>query len=85
MAVSVPLLVFGLSLTAIGMVMLLLSLRPRDGRKGLEHRGAAVIFLGPIPIVFGGKGRWTFMGVAVAAVIALLLVVASMNPDLIGW
>ena len=85
MAVSVPLFVFGLSLTAIGVFMVLLSLRPRDGRKGVEHRGAAIIFLGPIPIVFAGKGRWALMGVTVAAVIALLLVVASMYPELIGW
>jgi uncharacterized membrane protein len=85
MAVSIPLLVFGLSMTAIGVAMILLSLRPRDAGKNVEHRGAALIFLGPIPIFFAGKGRWALMGVTVAAVIALLLVVASMHPDLIGW
>jgi len=85
MAVSIPLLVFGLSLTAIGVAVLLLSLRPRDRREGVEHRGLAVIFFGPIPIVFGGKGRWALIGAAIAAVIALLLVFASMHPELIGW
>ncbi len=85
MAVSVPLLVFGFSLTAIGVAMILISLKPREGSKGTEHRGAAVIFLGPIPIVYAGKGRWALMGVTIAVVIALLLVVASIYPDLIGW
>jgi len=85
MVVSAPLLIFGLSLMAVGVAMLLLSLRPRDRMEDVEHRGVAVFFLGPIPIVLGGKGRWALIGVTVAVVIALLLVVASMNPDLIGW
>ena len=84
MDVSAPMLIFGLVLTAVGTVMLLLSFRPTGRGEKLEHRGAGVIFIGPIPIVFGGRGRWAVIGVAVAA-IALLLVVASMNPDIIGW
>ncbi|RLI08315.1 hypothetical protein DRO42_06610, partial [Candidatus Bathyarchaeota archaeon] len=44
-----------------------------------------VIFIGPIPIVFGGDRRWLVIGVAVAAVIAVVLLAASMYPDLIGW
>lgn len=84
MDVSAPMLILGLALTAVGAVMLLLSFRPTERGEELEHRGAGVIFIGPIPIVFGGRGRWTLIGVAVAA-IALLLVVASMNPDIIGW
>ena len=84
MDVSAPMLIFGLVLTAVGTVMLLLSFRPTERGEKLEHRGAGVIFIGPIPIVFGGRGRWTLIGVAVAA-IALLLVVASMNPDIVGW
>ena len=85
MGVSTPLLVLGLALTAVGTVMVLLSFRPRDREGDVEHRGVGVIFIGPIPIVFGGKGRWIYIGIAVAAVIALLLVAASMRPDLIGW
>lgn len=77
-------LILGLALTAVGTVMLLLSFRPTERGEKLEHRGAGVIFIGPIPIGFGGRGRWAVIGVAVAA-IALLLVVASMNPDIIGW
>ena len=84
MDVSAPMLILGLALTAVGTTMLLLSFRPTERGEELEHRGAGVIFIGPIPIVFGGRGRWTLIGVAVAA-IALLLVVASMNPDIIGW
>ena len=85
MGVSTPLLVLGLALTAVGTVMVLLSFRPRDREGDVEHRGVGVIFIGPIPIVFGGKGRWIYIGIAVAAVIALLLAAAAMNPDLIGW
>lgn len=85
MGVSAPLLVLGLALTAMGTIMLLLSFRPREGRGDVEHRGVGVLFIGPIPIVFGGSKRWFVIGIAVAAVVALLLLAASMNPDLIGW
>lgn len=85
MGFSAPMFVLGLALTAVGTAMVLLSFRPRDREGEVEHRGIGVIFIGPIPIVFGGKGRWVYIGIAVAAMIALLLVAAAMNPDLIGW
>ena len=85
MGVSAPLLVLGLAMTAVGTVMLLLSFLPRERRGDVEHRGVGVILIGPIPIVFGGDRRWLVIGVAVAAVIAVVLLAASMYPDLIGW
>ena len=85
MGVSTPLLVLGLAMTAIGTALILLSFRPRDRKGDVDHRGVGVIFIGPIPIVFGGKGRWVYIGIAVVAVIVLLLLAASMSPDLIGW
>lgn len=85
MVFSAPLLVLGLMMTAVGVALIFLSLRPRRGREEVEQRGVGVVFIGPIPIVFGGSGKWAVIGVAVAMVIALLLVAASKRPDLIGW
>jgi len=85
MTVSVPMLLLGFSLTAVGTVLLLFSFRRSGGRDGFEHRGAGVIFIGPIPIILGGKGRSAVLGIVVVAVITLMLMVASMFPDIIGW
>ncbi len=85
MTVSVPMLLFGFTLTAVGTVLLLLSFRLSGGRDGFEHSGAGVIFIGPVPIILGGKGRLAILGVVVFAVIALMLMVASIFPDIIGW
>jgi len=84
MEVSVPLIALGLVMTSVGAIMVLLSLNPGEGRSEARDRGVAVIFIGPIPIVFGGRGRWIIIGIAVAAVIALLLFTAS-HPDLPRW
>jgi uncharacterized protein (TIGR00304 family) len=85
MTVSVPMLLLGFSLTAVGTVMLFLSFRRSGGSDGFEHRGAGVIFIGPIPIILGGKGKLAILWVLVVAVIALMLMIASMFPDIIGW
>lgn len=85
MTVSIPVLLLGFSLTAVGTVMFLLSFRQSDGRDGSEHRGAGVIFIGPIPIIIGGKGRLAVLGVVVISLIALMLMVASIFPNIIGW
>lgn len=85
MVVSTPVLALGLALTAVGTAMLLLSLRLRGNKRDVEHRGRGVILIGSIPIIFGGNRRLLAIGIAVAAVIALLLLAASMYPDLIGW
>lgn len=79
------LIILGVALTVIGTVMLLLSFRP-DERKGKsEHRGLGVIFIGPIPLIFGG-GRKAFMVfLALASLIAILLLAASTSPSVIGW
>ncbi|KON30863.1 hypothetical protein AC482_02620 [miscellaneous Crenarchaeota group-15 archaeon DG-45] len=84
MAVSAPMFVLGLSMAAIGTVMLFLSFRPREGRERFEHGGMGVIFIGPLPIALGGRGRWVLVGMAIA-VVTILFLVASARPDLIGW
>jgi len=85
MVVYAPMFVLGLAMAAIGTVMLFLSFRPRERRGRVEHGEVGVVFIGPIPIVFNGRGKWALVGVAVAAVIALLFLGASVRPDLIRW
>jgi len=69
----------GLATMGLGIILLLLSLRPRNDEERVEHRAAGVIFMGPIPIVFIGKGKWILFGVAVTAMIMLLIVVAMIG------
>jgi uncharacterized protein (TIGR00304 family) len=44
----------------------------RDGRS--EVKGAGVIMIGPVPIVFGSDGKW----VSVAIVLAIILLVLGL-------
>lgn len=64
--------------------MLLLSFRSTEERGEAEHRAAGVVFIGPIPIVFGGKGRWAAIGAASVLVVVLLIALATFQPNLIG-
>jgi uncharacterized protein (TIGR00304 family) len=85
MSVSPPILVLGLALTGLGTIMFLLSFRKNEERMNIEQRAAGVVFIGPIPIFFGGRGKWVIIGITAAVVIALLTLAAIMQPDLIGW
>lgn len=64
---------------------MLLSFRSSGERGEAEHRAAGVVFVGPIPIVFGGRGRWAVIGAAFVLVVVLLIALATFQPDLIGW
>ena len=85
MTVSIPLLGLGLAMTGLGALLLLLSFRSTGERGEAEHRTAGVVFIGPIPIVFGGRGRWAAIGATFVLVIVLLIALATFQPDLIGW
>lgn len=85
MSLSTPLLGLGLVLVGVGVLMFLLSFRSTEEIGDLEHRAAGVVFIGPIPIVFGGRGRWTLFGIVVVVVIFLLMMFAMAQPELIGW
>jgi uncharacterized protein (TIGR00304 family) len=82
---SIPLLGLGLAMTGLGALLLLLSFRSTGERGEAEHRTAGVVFIGPIPIVFGGRGRWAAIGATFVLVIVLLIALATFQPDLIGW
>ena len=85
MSVSASLLGLGLTLTGLGVMMVLLSLRRGEERDGVEHRAAGVIFIGPIPIVFGGGGRWAIVGIALLIIFAILVAMAMAQPSLTAW
>jgi uncharacterized protein (TIGR00304 family) len=85
MEVSAPFLTLGLALMAAGSIMLILSFQSGEPRKSVEYRGMGVIFIGPLPIVLGSSKKWFVVGIALAAVIAVLLLAASMQPNLFGW
>lgn len=83
MELSSSLLVVGLAITVIGVVMVYVSLRagPGEARSG----GAAVLFVGPVPIVLSGGRRWVLVAFAATAIIILVMVVRSAQPGLVGW
>lgn len=85
MVALTPLLGIGLAVTGVGILMILLSLRPRDERGNTRHEAAGVIFIGPIPIIIGGKDRWTIVGIAVITIIAFMILMALAQPNLVGW
>lgn len=84
MGISAPLFGLGFAMTAIGALLLYVSFRSKAKERGVEHRSAGVIFIGPIPIVLGGRGRWALVGVAAALVIAFLMVLAAGRPSSLG-
>jgi uncharacterized membrane protein len=51
---------------------------------GEEYRSAGVIFLGSIPIAFGGRSRWAILGIAVIVMIFLFVVAALAQPEILG-
>jgi uncharacterized membrane protein len=83
MDVSSGFLAVGAVMVVAGAIMVYMSLRagPSEVRSG----GAAVIFIGPIPIVVGGSRKWVVAALGAAAVILLAMVMRSAQPDLIGW
>ena len=73
----------GAVMVVAGAIMVYMSLRagPSEAKSG----GAAVIFIGPIPIVLGGSRKWVVAALGAAAVILLVMVIRSAQPELIGW
>lgn len=72
-------------MTGLGALLLLLSFRSTGERGEAEHRAAGVVFIGPIPIVFGGRGRWAMIGATFVLFVVFLIALATFQPDLIGW
>jgi len=84
MSVSAPFLRLGLAMTGLGTILLLLSFKPRNEGEDVGYRSSGVIFLGSIPIVFGGRNRWAIVGIAVMAMIFLFVAAAMAQPKILG-
>ena len=83
MSVSPQALGLGLTMSGLGTILLLLSVRSKLEKYETNFKASGVIFIGPIPIVLGGKSIWTIIGLAIG-VVALIFVAAVMaQPDII--
>jgi len=79
-----PLIALGVSLILIGMVMLLLTLKPAQRKQEISRGGFFVGVIGFIPIVFGGRKMFKF-GLLAILILTILMGLALSNPSLIGW
>lgn len=75
-------LAIGILTTALGFLMVLLSLRASS--EELEHRSTGIIFVGPIPIILGGKRTWITVAMVTAFIIVFIFL-AVYQPQLVGW
>jgi len=82
MEVSASLLRLGLALTGLGIILLLLSLRRRYESESIEFSASGVVFIGPIPIILGGRYKWAVIGIAVFVVIILYATAMAAPPPL---
>lgn len=82
---SVLLIPLGFMLICAGVMMLLMSLKKNKRSDDIRRMEFGMIFLGPIPIVFGGSKRIVVIGLVLVALIAALLFIGFTNPQLIGW
>ncbi|UCD45959.1 MAG: DUF131 domain-containing protein [Candidatus Bathyarchaeota archaeon] len=85
MDVSTLLLGLGLVMTVLGALMVVLSMKSRGNEREHESSSIGVIFLGPIPTVLGGRGRWILIGVATAILLIFLFTINAYQPDLLRW
>jgi uncharacterized membrane protein len=81
--ISAPLLGLGLTMTGIGTILLLLSFKPRDEGDEGELRSTGIIFLGLIPLAFGGRGMWAIVGIAIVVMIFIFVAAAMAQPEIL--
>lgn len=84
MIVSTTLLGLGFALTGVGVLMILQSLKSGEAQRKYNKNSFGVLFLRPIPIVLGGRGRWILVGMATFILVLFLLTLASSQPTMIG-
>lgn len=83
MAVSGSYLFLGVFMTLTGILMVYLSLRAKP--EEVRARGFGIFFLGPIPLIIGGRRKWIVTALGIASIIMFFLVAKNIRPDLIGW
>ena len=84
MSVSPQALGLGLTMSGLGTILLLLSLRSKLEKAETVFKASGVIFLGPIPIVLGGKSIWTIIGLAITAVALIFVAAVLAQPEILG-
>ena len=82
MSVSPQALGLGLTMSGLGAILLLLSLRSKLEKAETDFKASGVIFLGPIPIVLGGKSIWTIIGLAITVVALIFVAAVFAQPDI---
>jgi uncharacterized protein (TIGR00304 family) len=84
MSVSPQALGLGLTMSGLGTILLLLSLRSKLEKAETVFKASGVIFLGPIPIVLGGKSIWTIIGLAITVVALIFVAAVVAQPEILG-
>ena len=83
MSVSTPLLSLGLALTGIGTILMLLSFKPRDEGDEGKLSSTGIIFLGPIPLTFRGRGMWAVVGIAIVVMFFIFVAAVMAQPEIL--
>ena len=84
MSVSPQALGLGLTMSGLGAILLLLSLRSKLEQAETDFKATGVIFLGPIPLVLGGKSIWTIIGLAITMVALIFVAAVVAQPEILG-
>ncbi|MDE1858664.1 MAG: DUF131 domain-containing protein [Thaumarchaeota archaeon] len=68
----------GLVLMMIGLgVVVVSALRGSQGGES-QLKGAGVVMIGPIPIIFGSDAKWVSVAIALAALLVVLTLLAGL-------
>ena len=67
----------GILLIIAGFAIVAFSVLSASGKTKGEVRGAGVVMIGPIPIVFGSDAKW--VGIVIGLVIILMILSLSMS------
>lgn len=62
----------GLVLVFVGFVAVAVSLLTSRGSAGSAAKGAGVVMIGPIPLIFGSDAKWASAAIGLAIVLVLV-------------
>jgi len=67
----------GILLIIAGFALVAISVLSSSGKKKGKVRGAGVVMIGPIPIVFGSDAKW--VGIIIGLVIVLMMLSLALS------
>jgi uncharacterized protein (TIGR00304 family) len=82
MDLSTILFTTGFVISGIGFGLVLLSLKASSDE--LKRKATGIIFVGPIPLIFGGDRRFVTL-LLVTAILIFIFIISVYQPNLIGW